>query len=255
MSIAHFITSHPTLVVCDASRATELCEDPILRSRIAGLLSFADPPPYKVQRPRDALLNLLLEEKIPVCLVNMRDVVDPTLENGPTVERVRMIINFARKVTGLGYGFGSRGADLEPVYDAKFGGQATAAIKAGKRLVIHCTAGRSRSTAAAFIVLCDQLGPGHEENALMGISGPLVESAPGGPWVPGRRSGGLLHACERTPLPNTLMTQIADDLLGRGGRLHIVAQAQNERPVDAEADTGKPVTGTALLNAIRRGDL
>lgn len=36
----------------------------------------------------------------------------------------------------------------------------------GKRLLVHCHQGQSRSAAAALAILCDRLGPGHEEEAV-----------------------------------------------------------------------------------------
>ena len=61
-------------------------------------------------------------------------------------------------------------------------------------LLVHCWAGVSRSTAAAFTVLCDRLGPGCEIEVARG----LREKAP--------------HAD-----PNRLIVRIADSLLGRNG--------------------------------------
>jgi predicted protein tyrosine phosphatase len=63
-------------------------------------------------------------------------------------------------------------------------------------LLVHCWAGISRSTAAAYIVLCDRLGPGCE----MEIAQTLRARAP--------------HA-----YPNALMVSLADRALGREGRM------------------------------------
>lgn len=63
-------------------------------------------------------------------------------------------------------------------------------------MLLHCYAGVSRSTAAAFAVLCDRLGPGHEDHAARLVR----ERAP--------------HAD-----PNRLIVRIADSLLGRDGRM------------------------------------
>jgi predicted protein tyrosine phosphatase len=62
--------------------------------------------------------------------------------------------------------------------------------------LVHCWAGISRSTAAAYILLCDVHGPGHEHV----IAKALRYRAP--------------HA-----QPNRLMIRHADALLGRGGRM------------------------------------
>jgi predicted protein tyrosine phosphatase len=63
-------------------------------------------------------------------------------------------------------------------------------------LLVHCWAGISRSTAAAYIVLCDRLGVGAETE----IAKALRIRAP--------------HA-----YPNPLMVSLADRALGRGGRM------------------------------------
>lgn len=63
-------------------------------------------------------------------------------------------------------------------------------------LVIHCLAGISRSTAAAFIVLC-KLNPDSSEHA-------LARSL--------RRKSVTAH-------PNQLMVELADEILSRDGRM------------------------------------
>jgi predicted protein tyrosine phosphatase len=63
-------------------------------------------------------------------------------------------------------------------------------------LVIHCWAGVSRSTAAAYITLC-ALRPGRNE----------FETAR------------LLRAAAPSATPNARLVGVADDILGRGGRM------------------------------------
>lgn len=63
-------------------------------------------------------------------------------------------------------------------------------------MLVHCWAGVSRSMAAAFIILCERAGPGHER----AIAQAIRARAP--------------HAA-----PNTLFVQHADEMLGRGGRM------------------------------------
>jgi predicted protein tyrosine phosphatase len=63
-------------------------------------------------------------------------------------------------------------------------------------VLVHCWAGISRSTAAAYILLCDRHGPGTEFD----IAKALRYRAP--------------HAC-----PNPLMIRLADNLLGRNNRM------------------------------------
>ena len=71
--------------------------------------------------------------------------------------------------------------------------------------LVHCWAGISRSTAAAYILLCDLHGPGHEDR----IAGALRFRAP--------------HA-----QPNRLMIRHADQLLSRGGRMIAAVDAMGE---------------------------
>ena len=68
--------------------------------------------------------------------------------------------------------------------------------KAEAPLLVHCWAGISRSMAAAYIMLCDRLGPGAETE----IAQALRFRAP--------------HA-----YPNSLMVSLADRALGREGRM------------------------------------
>lgn len=63
-------------------------------------------------------------------------------------------------------------------------------------ILVHCWAGISRSMAAAFTLLCDRLGPGHE----LAIAQAIRSRAP--------------HAD-----PNRLIVRLADEALGRDGRM------------------------------------
>lgn len=63
-------------------------------------------------------------------------------------------------------------------------------------MLVHCWAGVSRSTAAAYILLCDRYGPGSERE----VAKALRYRAP--------------HAC-----PNALMVRLADRALDREGRM------------------------------------
>jgi predicted protein tyrosine phosphatase len=75
--------------------------------------------------------------------------------------------------------------------------------------LVHCWAGVSRSTAAAYIVLCDLHGPGHEDVIARGLR---------------------FHAPHAQP--NRLMIRHADVLLGREGRMISAVEAIGEgRPV------------------------
>jgi predicted protein tyrosine phosphatase len=63
-------------------------------------------------------------------------------------------------------------------------------------ILVHCWAGVSRSMAAAYTILCDRLGPGQE----LAIAREVRARAP--------------HAD-----PNRLIVRLADEMLGRDGRM------------------------------------
>lgn len=79
--------------------------------------------------------------------------------------------------------------------------------------LVHCWAGISRSTAAAYILLCDIRGPGHEAQ----IARELRELAP--------------HA-----QPNRLMIRHADRFLGREGRMIAAVEAMGEARIVWETE-------------------
>ncbi len=66
----------------------------------------------------------------------------------------------------------------------------------GAPLLVHCFAGISRSTAAAYILACEFAGPGREES--------LAQT---------------LRAMSPTATPNSLMIALADTMLAREGRM------------------------------------
>jgi predicted protein tyrosine phosphatase len=75
--------------------------------------------------------------------------------------------------------------------------------------LVHCWAGISRSTAAAYILLCDLHGPGHEGTIAQGLR---------------------FHAPHAQP--NLLMIRHADALMRRHGRMVTAIAAMSEaRPV------------------------
>jgi len=80
-------------------------------------------------------------------------------------------------------------------------------------VLVHCWAGISRSTAAAYILLCDIRGPGHEA----AIARELRTLAP--------------HA-----QPNRLMIRHADRFLGREGRMIASVEAMGEARVVWETE-------------------
>ncbi|NWG45545.1 MAG: protein tyrosine phosphatase [Alphaproteobacteria bacterium] len=79
-------------------------------------------------------------------------------------------------------------------------------------ILIHCFAGVSRSTAAALIALAHHEGPGREADAA-------------------RR----LRRASRTASPNRRLIALADDVLGRDGRLIEAVEAMGESDFLAEA--------------------
>jgi predicted protein tyrosine phosphatase len=90
--------------------------------------------------------------------------------------------------------------------------------------LVHCWAGVSRSTAAAYILLCDMHGPGYEER----IARALRFHAP--------------HA-----QPNRLMIGHADEILGRQGRMVEAVGAMGEaRPLLQGEVVELPVSLDAL---------
>jgi predicted protein tyrosine phosphatase len=82
-----------------------------------------------------------------------------------------------------------------------------------RALLIHCWAGISRSSAAAFAIACDRY-PGFERD----IAAELRRRSP-------------------SATPNRLMVRLADDLLERGGRM---VEAIDKIGRGAEAREGEP---------------
>jgi predicted protein tyrosine phosphatase len=74
-------------------------------------------------------------------------------------------------------------------------------------MLIHCWAGISRSTASAFVLACERSSPGRERDIALAMR----QAAP--------------HA-----FPNRRIVALADDVLGRGGRMvdAVEAMGQNE---------------------------
>ncbi|MGE3710687.1 MAG: tyrosine phosphatase family protein [Hyphomicrobiaceae bacterium] len=82
-------------------------------------------------------------------------------------------------------------------------------------LVVHCWAGISRSTAAAFIILCTLNPETPEEFIARGI-----------------------RSASRTASPNRLLVGLGDDLLGRGGRMLAALETIADR--DDATDVAQP---------------
>ena len=80
-------------------------------------------------------------------------------------------------------------------------------------MLIHCWAGVSRSTAAAYILLCDRFGPFRENE----IAKALRLRAP--------------HAA-----PNPMLVEFADKALGRNGRMSMAIEAIGRGTIVAEGE-------------------
>jgi predicted protein tyrosine phosphatase len=80
-------------------------------------------------------------------------------------------------------------------------------------ILVHCWAGVSRSTAAAYILFCDRLGPGREDE----IAKAIRFRAP--------------HAW-----PNRLLVQLADEALGREGRMVHAVEALGRGRIVAQGE-------------------
>lgn len=78
-------------------------------------------------------------------------------------------------------------------------------------LLVHCFAGVSRSTAAAYILACAFAGPGREDA--------LAQA---------------LRTASPTATPNSLMIALADDILDRNGRMVAAIQALGRGAFTAE---------------------
>jgi predicted protein tyrosine phosphatase len=158
------------IYVCGVSRATKLLMSTETRGDIDACISIADP--YGGKRPpKDGFYS------IPYRLtLSFDDALEDSPSGNhvvaPSINDVEMILDFDRKTRRH--------------------------IRPGKRFLIHCHAGISRSTATALAILADRLGPGFEKEA--------VEC--------------LVRATEdNEPWPNATLVAHADALLGRGGRL------------------------------------
>jgi predicted protein tyrosine phosphatase len=94
-----------------------------------------------------------------------------------------------------------------------------ARLGARARVAVACEAGRSRSVAAAFLLLVQRFGIDHASQAL-----------------------DYVYAVRPQASPNRLMVRYGDDLLGAHGRLvALVEEARKRpRPLDALADGEYP---------------
>jgi len=157
--------------VCSAARAARLTMSMNTSGDIDAIISIADPSAGK-RPPREGLHSIPHR-----LLLSFDDVLkDDPAYTSPTIADVERIIAFDRALRGR--------------------------VRPGKRLLIHCHAGISRSAAAALAILADRCGPGREAESIE-----LLKVA----------------TEDGKPLPNSLMMAFADELLGRDGALREAA--------------------------------
>lgn len=138
---------------------------------LGAIVSIGNPPGFEVTGfGSDKRPSNFLRVAVPKIRLEFVDTSDPKEVGGPTKEVVERLVNFAKR--------------LKPDMPG--------------RVLVHCFAGHSRSTAAAFIAQCVVLGPGKEENAM---------------------KQALLGCTEKNVHPNRLMIELADKLLERNGAM------------------------------------
>ncbi|HEY8224681.1 MAG TPA: hypothetical protein VIG25_05335 [Pyrinomonadaceae bacterium] len=121
-----------------------------------------------------------------ICLVSIGDLGDELpLGYNNVARKLRLVV--ADVITELGATEEDIGKIIRLAEDLR-------ALKG--RVLIHCEAGISRSTAAALIMYACWLGPGREREAMLRVL-----------------------AQRPIAIPNRRMVELADKLLGRGGRL------------------------------------
>ena len=121
-----------------------------------------------------------------MCLVSIGDVQDELPAGYHNVNRKLRLL-----VADVNTEFGATDEDIQQIISL-----ARELQSATGRILIHCEAGISRSTAAALIMYSVWLGPGREREAMMRVL-----------------------AQRPIAIPNRRMVQIADRLLNRNGRL------------------------------------
>lgn len=162
--------AHPPVLVCSASHAGSILRSTTRGSDVIAVLSISDPVGCKNHA------------RVPVTgrramFLTFEDDLDAEVPSAPTVKDVEVILSFGRQ------------------YRQHFTGDRATA---GKKVLIHCFAGHSRSSAAAAICYAQELGPGREVEAVnlaneAGVSGRVY--------------------------PNSLMLRYADKILNRDGAL------------------------------------
>jgi len=141
------------------------------------LLGILDPP-----TPQPAIYDHDPHSRITL-LLRFQDI-DASQPDGPSAEHVAKIIAFADQVR-------------------------SAHARTPARLLVHCHAGISRSTASAYIALVRDLGVERAADAFRALLRITIN-----PW------------------PNRRLVSLADDALGAGGRLLAPLDAYREANID-----------------------
>ena len=141
------------------------------------LLGILDPP-----TPEPAIYDHDPNSRATL-LLRFQDI-DTGLPDGPTAEHAEKIIAFADQVRSAG-------------------------ARAPARLLVHCHAGISRSTASAYIALARDFGLDRAGDAFRQLLRVTVN-----PW------------------PNRRLVSLADDALAAGGRLLVPLDAYREANID-----------------------
>lgn len=154
--------------ICSREEAGAILSSPARRKDVCFLVSIGEPD----DRPPAGYHNVAARLRLLFSDINSE-------EGGPTADDVRRIVDAAH---------------------------ALARTRAEGRVVIHCQAGISRSTAAALIFHAVLLGEGNEEEAMARVL-----------------------AAREFANPNRRMVALADELLGREGRLIAALERMMDR--------------------------
>lgn len=164
--------SHGPVLVCAARHVDGFVKSPRKRQHVKSVLSISDPLGCQnYARPDLTGVRRFVR-------LTFQDDLDREEFDAPKVSDVETILRWGREFSE--FFLGNRNFTL------------------GDKVVIHCYAGHSRSTAAAAMCFAQALGPGREQEALLLTDKSLISSG---------------------MQPNSLMMLYADRLLGRHGAL------------------------------------
>jgi predicted protein tyrosine phosphatase len=151
---------------------------------------------------------------------------DPSMENGLRISATERTRQTVFQFDDTDNPLSSRGPKASDVQDMLLIGR----NNVGRRMMLHCVEGKSRSAAVALGIITDRMGPGREEEAVQ-----------------------LLKRIRPMAVCNWLIVQQIDTLLNRGGSLAAAWERERSR--------NDRVAGIMLLrelaekqNAEERGD-